>query len=119
MTNFVIWRARILTVLDEYDIKDHTKNVITNPTDVDPLKKFNENQARAKRLIMDGVKDHVVLHIAGKNTTNEMWTNLNMMYQGSPSRGRCFWRIRCGCSRCRRERKSIPSSLGYRLSETS
>ena len=28
MSNFVIWRARILKVLDEYDIKDHAENVL-------------------------------------------------------------------------------------------
>ena len=32
---------------------------------------------------MDGVKDHVVPHIAEKNTTNEMWTTLTSMYQGT------------------------------------
>ena len=83
MSNFVIWRARILTVLDEYGIKDHAERVLVVPTDADPLKKYRENQARAKRLIMDGVKDHVVPHIFGKNTANEMWTALEKMYQGS------------------------------------
>ena len=52
------------------------------PTNVDALKKFNENQARAKRLIMDGVKDHVVPHIAEKKMTNKVWTTLTMLYQG-------------------------------------
>ena len=83
MSNFVIWRARILTVLDEYDIKNHAENVLDEPADLDPLKKFKENQARAKRLIMDGLKDHVVPHIARKKTANEMWTALETMYQGS------------------------------------
>ena len=55
MSNFAIWKAKILTVLDEYDIRDHAENVLAVPTDVDALKKFNENQARAKLLIMDGV----------------------------------------------------------------
>lgn len=32
---------------------------------------------------MDGVKDHVVPHIAEKNTTNEMWSALETMYQES------------------------------------
>ena len=81
MSNFIIWRARILTVLDEYCIKDHAENVLVVPTNPDPLKKFKENQARAKRLIMDGVKDHVMPYIAGKNTTNEMWIALETMYQ--------------------------------------
>ena len=84
VSNFVIWRARILTVLDEYDIKDHADNFLAVPIDADPLKKFKENQAWAKLLIMDGVKDHMVPHIARKNTTNEMWTTLDTMYQGGP-----------------------------------
>ena len=78
VSNFVIWRARILSVLDEYDIKDHAENVIAVPANADPLKKFNENQAGVK----DGVQDHVVPHIVGKSTTNEMWTTLNTMFQG-------------------------------------
>ena len=83
VSNFIIWRAKILSVLDEYDIKNHAENVLVEPADPNPLKKSNENQAQAKRLIMDGVKDHVMPHIAGKKTANEMWTTLEAMYQGS------------------------------------
>lgn len=83
VSNFVVWKARILSVLDEYHIKDHAEKVVTVPVDADLLKKYEEVQARDKRLIMDGVKDHVVTHIAKKNTANEMWTTLTSMYQGT------------------------------------
>ena len=82
MSNYVIRRARILLVLDECGLKDHAEKVLTIPTDADPLKKYEENQARTKRLIMDGVKDHVIPHISGKITANEMWVALDTMYQG-------------------------------------
>lgn len=36
--------------------------------------------ARAKCIILDGVKDHVVQHIA-KETTKEMWDALKKLYQ--------------------------------------
>ena len=42
VSNFAILKARILTVLEEYDIRDHTENVLDVPTDVDAMKKFNE-----------------------------------------------------------------------------
>ena len=83
VSKIVIWRARILSVLDEYDIKNHVENVLDELAGLHPLNKFNKNQARAKHLIMDGVKDHVVQHIAGENAANEMWTALETMYQGS------------------------------------
>ena len=57
VSNFIIWRVKILSVLDEYNIKNHAENVPAKPANPDPLKKFNENQARAKHLIMDGLKD--------------------------------------------------------------
>ena len=82
MSNYVIWKARILSVLDEYGIKDHAEKVLAVPTDADPLKKYEENQARMKRLIIDGVKDHLIPHISGKTTKNDMWVALDMMYQG-------------------------------------
>ncbi len=39
--------------------------------------------AKAKRMILDGVKDHVVCHIASRGTAREMWDVLSMLYQGS------------------------------------
>ena len=61
---------------------EHAEKVLVVPTDADPLKKYEENQARTKRLIIDRVKDHVIPHIAGKNTINDMWSALETMYQG-------------------------------------
>ena len=82
MSNYVIWKTRILSVLDEYGLKDHAEKTLAVPTDADPLKKYEENQARTKRLIINGVKDHVIPHVTGKNTTHEMRSALEVMYQG-------------------------------------
>ena len=35
-----------------------------------------------KRLIIDGVKDHVIPHITGKTTKNDMLVALDTSYQG-------------------------------------
>ena len=39
--------------------------------------------ARAKCIILDGVKDHIVPHIAEKNTTKEMRDTLTTFCQGT------------------------------------
>ena len=82
MSNCVIWKAKILSVLDEYGLKDHAEQTLVVPIDTDPLKKYEENQAQTKRLIRDGVKAHVIPHVTGKNTTHDMWSALEVMYQG-------------------------------------
>ena len=43
VSNFAIWKARILTVLEEHGIRDHAENVMVVPTDAALLQKFNEN----------------------------------------------------------------------------
>ena len=78
LSNFAIWKARILVVLEAYSIREHAEKI---------LEKHNEATTHAKRFIMDGVKDHVVPHIADKKTAHEMWVALTTLYEG-----RCFWR---------------------------
>ena len=43
VSKFIIWRAKILTVLDEYSIKHNAENVLVMPTNADPLQEFNAN----------------------------------------------------------------------------
>ena len=51
------------------------------PTDADLLRKHNEAAGHAKRLIMDGIKDHIVPIIVEKKTTDEMWKALTSLYE--------------------------------------
>lgn len=82
-SNYVIWKARISCLLDEHDLKMYVDSVIVVPSDADPLKKYMAEMSKAKRLILDGVRDHVVRHIFGKGMTKEMWDALATLYQGS------------------------------------
>lgn len=53
-------------LLDEQALKTYGDNVVAVPADVDLLKKYRDEMAKAKRMILDGVKDHVVCHVASK-----------------------------------------------------
>lgn len=46
-SNFVIWKTKILAVLDKNHIKDYALEVVVVPVDADPLKKYEEAQAKA------------------------------------------------------------------------
>ena len=76
----MIWKARITCLLDEYDLKLFMTSMVAVPTDPDPLKKYTADMAKAKRLLLDGVKDHIVSHIASKDTTRQMWEALATLY---------------------------------------
>ena len=67
-SNYVIWKARISCLLDEHDLKTYIDSVVVVPADANPLKAYKKEMAKAKTLILDWVRDHVVSHIAGKDT---------------------------------------------------
>ena len=56
LSNFSVWKARILIVLGAYHLRDHEEQVLAMPTDADLLRKDNEVVGHAKWLIMDGIK---------------------------------------------------------------
>ena len=82
LSNFSVWKPRILIVLEASNLRDHAQQTLPTRTYADLLQKHREAVGHAKRLIMDSIKDHIVPHIAEKNTTNEMWKALTYLYEG-------------------------------------
>lgn len=69
--------------MDEHFLKIYVDSVVVEPTDPDLLKKYKGEMVKAKRMILNGVKDHVVCHISRKGISKEMWDAFSMLYQGS------------------------------------
>ena len=80
-SNFVSGRAKILFVLNRNRVKHFALRTIVIPVDLAENDKYKEAMARANSIILDGVKDHVVPHIAEKDTANAMWEALMKLYQ--------------------------------------
>jgi hypothetical protein len=53
--------------------------LLVDPTQATHLKK----DAKTKMIIVDGVKDHIILHLFGKKTTKDMWEALVKLYQSN------------------------------------
>ena len=78
-SNYVIWRPRMSLLLDEHALKTYVDSVVAEPTDVDPLKKYKDEMAKAKRMILDGVKHHVVCLVGSRKIAKEMWDALGTL----------------------------------------
>lgn len=68
-------------VLDKNRLKDFALETIAIPVNPVENDKYKEAMARTKSIILDEVKDHVVPHIAEKETTIAMWEALMKLYQ--------------------------------------
>ena len=65
--NFVPWKTTLVLILEENElwkevVHNNTANpiVVTPSTDAQPLSAFNKKDIKARRIILDAVKDHVI-----------------------------------------------------------
>jgi hypothetical protein len=55
--------------------------VVVPSTDPIDLDLHEVKEAKSQRIILDGVKDHLIPHLVEKKTTKEMWDALKNLYE--------------------------------------
>jgi hypothetical protein len=80
-SNFLSWKVRATLLLEENDLWDILKSVVTPPTDLQQLVTHNKSEMKAKRMILDAIKHHLIPHISKKKTAKEMIDALVSLYQ--------------------------------------
>jgi hypothetical protein len=58
-------------------------NPPATPVDPQQLAQHSKKDAKSKKIILEGVKDHIIPHLASKKTAKEMWTAIIGLYQGT------------------------------------
>ena len=81
--NWTPWKARIVLLLEECELWEIVEQAISVPTNPILLAKFKKKNVRAKRIILDLVKDHIIPHVVGKDFAFQMWESLGNLYQSS------------------------------------
>jgi hypothetical protein len=68
-------------VLKENKIYNYVNSVVAAPaTDPIALDLHEVKEAKARRIILDRVKDHLIPHLAEKKTAKEMWDALKNLF---------------------------------------
>jgi hypothetical protein len=55
---------------------------VSKPTDAAEKEKHQKDTIRAKRIIADSIKDHLIPYVSSKKTPKEMFDALNKLYEG-------------------------------------
>jgi hypothetical protein len=66
--NFRAWKYRIALILEENDLARFIKEDVPEPVDVVAKEKHQNDTVRAKQIIADFIKDHLILQVASKKT---------------------------------------------------
>jgi hypothetical protein len=81
VSNYSSWKERIMLVLMENDIWDFANFIVTPPIEPKELVVHNLKDMKPRRIILDGVKDHLIPHLSGKNSATDMWEALKRLFQ--------------------------------------
>ena len=82
MSNYLQWKVRMTVVLKENRLWIIVSTVATPPdTDHVALNMHELKESKGERLILDGIRDHLIPHVAEKKTAYEMWTTLKGLYE--------------------------------------
>ena len=83
--NYIAWKDRMEVVLEdnglnEFIDNDVPKPIVTNAANFDAWKKKVE---KARGILLEGVRDHIVSSLHGKVTPCAMWKDLMDLFQSS------------------------------------
>jgi hypothetical protein len=67
--------------LEENNLKEYVEMVILDPKDARELEAHKKREVKAKRVLLDYMKDHLIPHITKKKTAKDMYDALVGLYQ--------------------------------------
>ena len=75
-TNFISWNSRFLLILEENDLLKLVNEKVLEPDAEEDKSHWRKSDAKARRLLVDLVRVHLVLPILQKNMTSKMFKTL-------------------------------------------
>eukprot|EP00253_Pinus_taeda_P035315 PITA_35315 len=82
-SNYIAWKDRMEAVLEDNGLKNFIDQEVPKPTDKTELVEWGKCVARARIILLEGVRDHIVSSLHGKESPFAMWKTLKDLYQNS------------------------------------
>jgi len=80
-SNYIAWKDRMEVVLDENGLKEFIEAKVPKPTNVAHVEVWQKKTAKCRRILLEGVKDHIVSSLHGKASPYLMWKALIDLFQ--------------------------------------
>ena len=82
-TNFNSWKSRLLITLEESDLMKFVEEVVPKPEYALEKSQWKKNDAKARKIIIYSVKDHLIPHISKLKTAKEMFDALKKSFESN------------------------------------
>jgi hypothetical protein len=80
--NFQAWKYRVMLILEENDLEGFIEEEVAEPEGDEAKAKHKKNLVKAKRIIADSIKDHLIPHVSSLKTPKQMFDALSRLYEG-------------------------------------
>ena len=80
-SNYGSWKTRVLTALEEYDVVDFAVKDVPRPKEEDRLAVWKRHDVKARKILIDFVKSHLMFHISKATTCKEMFDMLKNLFE--------------------------------------
>jgi adenine-specific DNA methylase len=81
--NFRSWKYIIGLILEENDLAKFIKENVLEPDEEATKEKYKNDMIRAKRIIADSIKDHLIHQVSSRNNLKDIFDSLTRMYEGN------------------------------------
>lgn len=79
--NFSTWKARVMNLPEEHELDQFVTSEVEMPTSNAGRSAFKRNQAKAKRIIFDYVKDSIMTILVPLKTPKQCFDTLVNLYE--------------------------------------
>jgi hypothetical protein len=89
-SNYIAWKERIEAVLEDNGLNEFIDKDVPKPDaeDAANLDAWQKKVAKARRILLEGVRDHIVSSLHWKVTPYAMWKNLTDQFQNNSDHGK-------------------------------
>ena len=79
--NYIAWKDRMEVVLDDNGLKEFIHAEVPKPTDAAQVEAWQKKTTKCRRILLEGVKDHIVSSLHGKASPFLMWKAMIDLFQ--------------------------------------
>ena len=80
--NFQAWKYRISLVLEENELDSYISGEVPVPEGDEAKALHKKNLVKAKRIIANSIKNHLIPHMSSLKTPKEMFDSLTKLFEG-------------------------------------
>ena len=82
-TKFMSWKPRLLLILERNDLLKFVNEKVPEPEAEEDKSQWRKSDAKARRILVDTIKDHLVPQISKKKTPRKMFKTLKKLFKHS------------------------------------